>query len=715
MEIEELLVAIGVDTSQASKINQVVVALATAATKIATEANKINDNLGDIGDQASDDLDDASRRADEVGGSLGRLKLLALGIGAVVGMATAKVLGFIDASLAGAKELAQEKGLLFDISKKELAQADEYQEAMKKTGLSIESIKTKIALNLVPQLTKATQGFNDWLGANKELITEGLTQVIQWGAKIIQMVVNSIKAVSKLVESTVGWKGAILGIITILAVLKKSMIMAFIANPITWVIAGIVGLMLLLDDLMVYLEGGDSLFGDFWGPAIEWVKSVIAWWNKFYAENKVIFDAIGEAFKKTFSAMATIVGGVFGYLFNSLKFLVGLFTGDTEMMGEAWEGLTDSMMQIWDGLMDVLSGAFDGLAIMFDVLLSVIANIWEGIKSGADSAFDWMKDKASLFVFALAEVFDDIIDFITYPFILAWENIIELFSNLVDNTKALLKRIGDIFSSVIDAIKKPFSKSFQWVKSKSKSFVSEIKDAFKPIIDFVLSPFKAGFDLVKKLYDTFTDDSTSWTEKLDIAFTAIKDFLFAPFKAGWDLVKGLFNISDADAKKFVDGVGKAFKEISELIKRPFREALDWVKAEFGWVINAVVDGLKKLTGNKGGAAENVELTPEEQIALNEKVNAVAGSINDTAGLASGGLIDAINKLAYLPDNMNAMIANARANSGGNTSSTRNDINVTVKQDIRTNDPVKAANLSTSGTDMALKRAYANSQSAINPF
>ncbi|SUB98617.1 hypothetical protein [Proteus penneri] len=90
-------------------------------------------------------------------------------------MATAKVLGFIDASLAGAKELAQEKGLLFDISKKELAQADEYQEAMKKTGLSIESIKTKIALNLVPQLTKATQGFNDWLGANKELITEGLT------------------------------------------------------------------------------------------------------------------------------------------------------------------------------------------------------------------------------------------------------------------------------------------------------------------------------------------------------------------------------------------------------------------------------------------------------------------------------------------------------------------------------------------------------------
>ncbi|HEM7578043.1 TPA: hypothetical protein U2J86_005095, partial [Serratia marcescens] len=440
---------------------------------------------------------------------------------------------------------------------------------------------------------------------------------------------------------------------------------------------------------------------------------VIAWWNKFYAENKVIFDALEVTFKKAFDAMMTIFGGVISYLFNALKFWVGLFTGDTEMMSEAWDGMVNSLMQIWDGLVEQLKNWFALWDIMWTIAGNVASSIWEAIKSGVGKAFDWMKDKASLFVFALAEVFDDIIDFITYPFILAWENITELFSNLVDNTKALLKRIGDIFSSVIDAIKKPFSKSFQWVKSKSKSFVNEIKDAFKPIIDFVLSPFKAGFDLVKKLYDTFTSDSTSWTEKLDIAFTAIKDFLFASFQAGWDLVKGLFNISDADAKKFVDDIGKAMSDVTDLIKKPFEIALDWVKEEFGWVINAVVGGLKKLTGSKDDTAENVELTPEEQKALNEKVNAVTGAVNDTAGLASGSLIDAINQLAYLPDNMNAMIANARANAGGNTSSTRSDINVTVKQDIRTSDPVKAANLSASGTDMALKRTYLNSQSAMN--
>ncbi|QIG05216.1 hypothetical protein [Proteus sp. ZN5] len=72
-----------------------------------------------------------------------------------------------------------------------------------------------------------------------------------------------------------GWKGAILGIITILAILKKSMIRAFIANPITWVIAGIVGLMLLFDDLMVYLEGAIHSLVTFGSPLSRTLEQVM--------------------------------------------------------------------------------------------------------------------------------------------------------------------------------------------------------------------------------------------------------------------------------------------------------------------------------------------------------------------------------------------------------------------------------------------------------
>lgn len=268
MEIEELLVAVGIDTSQAAKIQEVVVALGAAAVAMANEANKINGDLDTIGESAAQGAEEAGKKVEEAGRSMSKLKMIAVGVGAVIGFVSGKVLGFLDSAIAGAQNLSKEKELLFDISKQELQQADEYQEAMKKTGLSIESIKTKIALNLVPQLTAITQKFNDWLGANKELIAEGLTKVIQWGGKFFQVIINTGRAIGKVIDNTIGWKGALALLAGAFLYLNRAILM----NPITWVVAGIVGLMLLLDDLMVYLDGGESLFGDFWGACIGWIK-----------------------------------------------------------------------------------------------------------------------------------------------------------------------------------------------------------------------------------------------------------------------------------------------------------------------------------------------------------------------------------------------------------------------------------------------------------
>ncbi|HHR5880843.1 TPA: hypothetical protein ACS7XF_000757 [Providencia alcalifaciens] len=649
MEIEELLVAIGVDTSQAAKIKEVVVALGAAATQVANEANKVNKTLDSVGEQSIQSTEIATQKAKETGSSISKLKMLALGVSAVVGLAAAKVLGFIDSSLAGAKDLANEKGALFKISQQELKQADEYQEAMKKTGLSIDSIKTKIALNLVPQLTRVTKGFNDWLGSNKELISEGLTQVIKWGAKGIQMVVNSIKAIAMLIDKTVGWKVALGVLVAVLAVLKRSMLMAFITNPITWVIAGIVGLMLLLDDLMVYLEGGDSLFGEFWGPAIEWVKSVMAWWNKFYTENKATFDALADIFYRAIDAMMTVFGGLMKYLGNSLKFLVGLFTGDSEMMAEAWQGMVDSLMQIWDGLQAYFSAFFDFLLVMWGVAVSAANNAWEGIKKGAGKAFDWIKSQASRFISGVKAIFARIIDFLLYPFKAAFNQIKSIYDRFTQSTT-------------------------QWVDGLSR--------VYSAVKNFLLSPFNAAFELIQSLYGIFTDDSTTWTQKLSKVFTAIKDFLLAPFKAGWELVKSLFGISDADTAQFVNGIGNVFNKVTELIKAPFKAAFDWVNQTFGSLVTAVTDGVGKL---------------KEMVGMGDGVNA--------SGNFVGSVINTTMYGANLPSSAGEMVSNK--------SITINQGDMNVTQSISANTPDKAASIAANSIDKnSQKLAYRAMDSAI---
>ena len=484
MEIDELLVAIGIDTSQAAKIKEVVVALSSAAVAMASEANRINGDLDGIGESAAAGAEEAKKKTEEAGRSMSKLKMIAVGVGAVIGFVSGKVLGFLDSAIAGAKTLSEEKGLLFDISKQELQQADEYQEAMKKTGLSIESIKTKIALNLVPQLTAVTQKFNDWLGANKELIAAGLTKVIQWGAKFFQVIINTGRAIGKVIEHTIGWKGAILALGAAFAFLNRKMLM----NPITWIIAGIVGLMLLIDDLMVYLDGGESLFGDFWGACIGWIKSVLSWWENLSGEWKTSIKLIGAmlaaAFGSNLFLAVTKGAGLFaktiGFILSPLKRMVSMVM--TAGRAFIWLGRALMMNPIGIviglvvGLGYVLYDLYKWIRTgdsVFGAFWQTISDTWSSIKKafqdGVKDILMWLgmsESGATSVVNGISAVFGTIFDVITMPFKLAWELISGLFDIWGDDTKSFTDKLGDTFWLVIDLIKKPFEKAFDWVLKK---------------------------------------------------------------------------------------------------------------------------------------------------------------------------------------------------------------------------------------------------------
>ncbi len=464
MEIDELLIKIGVDTSDAAKISQFVTTLSAAANQIAVQANGIADSFTDTTQSAEDSFRRASGEADKAQTPINKLKLLAIGVAAVISAVAVKVAGFISEAIAGAKNLAQEKGLLFDISKQELQQADEYQEAMKKTGLAIESIKTKIALNLLPQLNNVVSGFNDWLRANKELIAGGLTKVIQWGGKFFQVIINTGRAIGKVIDNTIGWNGALSLLAGAFLYLNRAMLM----NPITWVIAGIVGLMLLLDDLMVYLDGGESLFGDFWGACIGWIKDVIAWWNAFYASNKEILDAVFAAWSKGWEAIKTIFGGVFDYIKNLMKLIVGIFTGDTDLIGEAWQGMSDAIEKMWEGLKLYFSAVFDFLGALWTGYSKAASKAWDAVMRVVRRVFDWIKNGVKAAVNAVKTTFLAVVDFIAAPFRNGWN---------------LVKKLFDIWGN------------------DSSSFTDKIKETFEAVVKFVSEPFEKAFKAIGKAFD----------------------------------------------------------------------------------------------------------------------------------------------------------------------------------------------------------------------
>lgn len=576
MQIEELLVSIGVDTTQAGKIKDVIVSLAAAATQVASEANRINQNLDDIGDSASNNLGEAGQKAEEVQGSISKLKLLAVGVTAVVGMATARVMGFINESLAGAKELAERKDLLYAISKRELAQADEYQEAMAKTGLAIQSIKTKIALNLVPSLTAVVKKFNDWIVSNKDLITQGLTKVIQAGGKVIQVVMNTFKAVDKAIGGTIGWKNALLVLAGVLAIVKRGMILAFLANPVFWVIAAIAGLMLLLDDLMTYLNGGDSLFGDFWGICIKWIKDIKTWWNGLSGEMQGSIKIIGSMLAVMFGTNAFMVATKGAGLFaKALSFLSSPLTTAAKLAttaGKAFLWLGRALMMNPIGLIVALIAG----------LIYILYDLYQWITTG--------KSTFGKFWQMIADT---------------WNKIKRIFR---DGFKDILKQFG---MSERDADR----------------FIDKLGDIFSFVWDLLTYPFRAALKLVKGLYNIFSDDSTTWTQKLGKVFDLLLDLLIAPFKAAFEFILGLFGLNTQDAGKFIDDLGKQFAAAKELIKKPFKEALDWVMEYY----NKVVANIKAVKDFFGFNSDDKQLMGYENASLSD----IQSSINAGNGAMIG--------------------------------------------------------------------------------
>ncbi|WP_406020541.1 hypothetical protein, partial [Succinivibrio sp.] len=222
-------------------------------------------------------------------------------------------------------------------------------------------------------------------------------------------------------QNIIRFFSVVAGVITaILIPAFLKLAVAMLTNPLTWII-GLIGLLILvIDDLVTYLRGGESALGAFWKPLIEYtkiawewitkffnaftqsegVKAIIAithnWWThlanglkqlwdltvrwfNLWNEKTNNFKGIVEAFKGVFQTiwglfetLEAIVAGVFGAI-------VALFTGDTTMLKNAWKLLCDGLENTFKGAFKIIEGVIIHVKGVFDVLKEVINKIVDAV------------------------------------------------------------------------------------------------------------------------------------------------------------------------------------------------------------------------------------------------------------------------------------------------------------------------------------------------
>lgn len=330
---------------------------------------------------------------------------------------------FADGYVRRAEELYNANDGLVKITKEQVEMSKKYQDGMGTLGKIIESVKIKVAFGFLPTMLNMVETFNDFLNVNKDLIANGISKLLTVVGYLSQVINNTVRFIVKIIEATVGWKGALLILVGVFALVKRAMLLAFITNPIAWVILAIGALLLLVDDFMTYLDGGESQFGEFWGSMIKWIEAVKPSLQK-------IWDmlVLGMSYLIEFGVfVATYLGGAFkdavDVVVAVLTFLVGLFTGNTALMSEAWSGLIENLVSM-----------FKNFAMLFEplaqLLVSIMSKVWDSIVSTVKARIDLMVGAISGFISSIGSALGNVFDIVTAPFAKAFDWISDKFSGI---------------------------------------------------------------------------------------------------------------------------------------------------------------------------------------------------------------------------------------------------------------------------------------------
>ena len=181
----------------------------------------------------------------------------------------------------------------FIIPKGAVDMIDKARASSKQLGSAVNYLKGMIAANLAPSIIKINKQIMIWIRQNKQGLIEGIKKLFNWVTRIIRAILTTAEAIDKVIRSTVGWKSAMLILLGIITLLNL---------PLMTIVAGVILLVAVIEDLYRYSQGKKSLFGI--------MLKEIPVLEKAFSGLMKFFEAIRDGFGVMKEVMAGETGGL---------------------------------------------------------------------------------------------------------------------------------------------------------------------------------------------------------------------------------------------------------------------------------------------------------------------------------------------------------------------------------------------------------------------
>ena len=333
------------------------------------------------------------------------------------------------------KEFDEMAGRAWIISPKAVKTLTETKSAMDMAGKAISYMKAQIAVGLSPQIKKITKQFQEWMKVNEKGIVEGFKKGFKYLTMFIKAVYNAGAAINHIVSGTIGWEYAMYGLVGAILAMNA----AFSASPIGLIIAGIIILVAVLDDLYSYSQGNESLFG-----------SMMAEFPRF----KKLLDNIFGIIKDVFGAIKEVFAAISGFMSGGIS--LDKLIDDWGLFGVAIAGVgtyIEAVSKFWSAMLDIFNGemSFDKLTEdwgAFGQLIADIAGYIEGVIKfwkkmieifSGEITLDKLVEEFGTF----GKVISDISGYID-SVIKMWNGMLEILSGDISIGDLINEKLGDL-------------------------------------------------------------------------------------------------------------------------------------------------------------------------------------------------------------------------------------------------------------------------------
>jgi len=315
------------------------------------------------------------------------------------------------------------------LSGKEVRSAEAFTDAWARFKLAVTGLKNILGVELMPRVQEAIDGFREWVAQNHNLIKQNAGKYIQglvgfvrelWGATR-----QAVKGINAMAQALGGWgriikgigllisgvfAGRILkdllgigrGLIGVVSGIATAAGVSFgvVAAIIAAIIAAIAAVGLAIQDIYVWIRGGESLIGRWLGPWDEFrdhvlqiwtdIKAKVAefgaflvWvWNNPYEagvlfREKVIalFSEMWTAIKADAAAVGKAIWWALTHPGDALELLIDAFQGALDQVKEAFFSVFRAISDFIDPILNPIREVLDKVGQFAESFLGGVLGI----------------------------------------------------------------------------------------------------------------------------------------------------------------------------------------------------------------------------------------------------------------------------------------------------------------------------------------------------